>query len=210
MKCIILAALIAVSLITLFSSFVPEQDRPPESTGPIMQDYLSKLPLSPNMPATSNEPAYPISTPAPSIVRPFPVTIDLGNVSDLSFIYEGRKLAYVQFYSKDNDRVMRIPYEDYQKLASTGKIMSYDIFAPGDHGQAVHESGYRNWLQGKTSGLNKYVASAREVANMLRDSTQSMINTVRTDVVPAADRKIVTPLRDYTQGMINKVRIVIT
>lgn len=180
-------ALIVIGLITLSSSVVQGHDYPPESSGHFMQDHISKdniskRLLSPNAPATSNEPASQISSPTLSFMRPVPVTIKLGKVSDLSFIYEGRKLAYVQFYSTDYDRVMRIPYEDYRKLASTGRITSYDLFTPGDHNQSVHEAGHRNEMQGMASGLKKIVTSIRTIIDMLRDYTQGFINMIRTAV----------------------------
>lgn len=179
---IALAAIIVISLITLSSTFVPEHYYLSKSPGNAMQGHLSKRPLSPNAPATSNEPASQISSPTLSFMRPVPVTIKLGKVSDLSFIYEGRKLAYVQFYSTDYDRVMRIPYEDYRKLASTGRITSYDLFTPGDHNQSVHEAGHRNEMQGMASGLKKIVTSIRTIIDMLRDYTQGFINMIRTAV----------------------------
>lgn len=206
MKRIALAAVIIVCLALLSSSFVIEQDYPPASTGSLTQGYLSKLPPFLSWPATPNEPVYRTSTPTPppSFMGHIPVTIYMGKPSDLSFIYEGGKLAYVQFYSKDDDRVVRIPYGNYMRLASMGKAPYYGTFTPSN--QAAREAGYRQGAQEKAKGLSIDTTSVQGVVNSLRDYTQSMIRKVRDDIVPAVNGKIVNPLRDYTQGMINKVR----
>ncbi len=212
MKCIALAVTIVVGLMLLPSSFVLPLDHPHASSAHGMQGYLSKLPPSLRSPATPNEPISQTMTPAltPTFIGHIPVTIDLGNVSDLSFIYEGGKLAYVQFYSKDQDRVTRITYDEYRRLADMGKITYYGTFIPVDHSQAVPEVGHLNGIQEKAGGLSKHTASVQEMVTSLRDHTQSMINMVRTDVVPAVNSKIVAPLRDYTQSMINKARTAVT
>ena len=185
------AAIVIICLAILSSASVPQD--------------ITKWPATPNEPI--GQTAIPTPTPP---VEHVPVTINMGNSSDLSFIYEGGKLAYVQLYSKDYDGEIRIMAEDYRRLASMGRITYYGTFAPGDHSQVSHEAGNRNGMQEKPGGLSKSTSSIPEMVTPLRDFIQGMINKVRTDVVPAVNGAIVSPLRGYAQGMINKVRTSVT
>lgn len=189
------------------SSFISQHNNPLASPGQTSQGYLPKY-----LSTTPNEPnALAVTpTPTPSLVGHVPVTIYMGNVSDLSFIYVGGKLAYVQFYSKDEDRVIRIAYEDYRRLACMGKITYYGALTRCDHGHAVQGSDRQQGAQEKATGLNKYIAPVQEMMRSLRGYSQGMINGVRTVVVPAVEGNIIAPLRGYSQGMINKVRTTVT
>lgn len=189
------------------SMLISQHNNPLASPGQTSHGYVSKY-----GPTTPNEPnsLAMTPTPTPSLVGHVPATIYMGNVSDLSFIYEGGKLAYVQFYSKDEDRVIRITYENYRMLACMGKTTYYGTLAQCDHGHAMQGADYQQGAQEKVTGLNKYIAPVQGMMRSLRDYTQGMINKVRTDVVPTVKGNIITPLRSYTQGMINRVRTAVT
>jgi hypothetical protein len=162
MKRIALAVIIVVGLMMLTSSFVQHQYYPDKSQGQIIDEGLQKSPSLHWGSTTPNEPISKttIPTPAPSFMGPIPVSINMGNASDLSFIYEDRKLAYVQFYNKDYDRVVRMKNEDFQSALRAGQ---------------------RQVVQGEENGLHGGIAS-------FKDKVQNVLNGIRNSFASIVDK----------------------
>jgi hypothetical protein len=161
MKRIALAIIIVVGLVMLTSSFVQHHDYLYKSQGQITHEGLQKSPSVQSESTTPNEPISKtmIPTPTPSYTEPVPVSINMGNASDLSFIYEDGKLAYVQFYNKDYDRVVRMKNEDFQSSLGVGQKQGVQGRANGLHG-----------------GIDSFKDKVQNVLNGIRNSFASIVD----------------------------------
>jgi hypothetical protein len=164
MKRIALAVIIVVGLMTLTSSFVQHQDYPDKSQGQIIHEGLQKSPSLQWGSTTPNEPISKavIPTTTPPFTGPIPVSINMGNASDLSFIYEDGKLAYVQFYNKDYDRVVRMKNEDFQSALRT-----------------VQRQGVQGKANGLHGGITSFKDKVQNVLNGIRNSFASIVDKIK-------------------------------